>query len=75
MVDFIKVPVMEPFMRRLRAQAPRLYELWGFYSGEDGQLLLAAASAYLAIADYLAAAADAEAVHDGMCGLFPETFA
>ena len=72
MVDFIKVPVMEPFMRRLRAQAPRLYEIWGFYSGEDGQLLLAAASAYLSISDYLTAAADAEAVHDGLLALFPE---
>ena len=70
MVDFVKAPVTEPFMRRLRAQAPRLYEIWGFYPGEDGQLLAAAAGAYLAIADYLGAVALNDAIGDGMAALF-----
>ena len=71
----VRSTVTKAFLARLRREAPRFMEDWGFMPGEDGQLLLAAAGAYLAIADYLAAAADAEAVHDGMCGLFPETFA
>ena len=68
----VKATVSQAFMRRLRAQAPRFYEMWGFYPGEDGQLLAAAAGAYLSLSDYLVAVADAEAVHDGMCSLFTE---
>ena len=71
----VRSTVTKAFLARLRREAHRFMEDWGFMPGEDGQLLLAAAGAYLAIADYLGAVADAEAVHDGMCSLFPETFA
>ena len=72
MVEYIVVraTVPEAFMGRLRREAPRFMEAWGMMPGEDGQLLLAAASAYLAIADYLAAVTLNDAVSDGMVALF-----
>ena len=59
-------------MGRLRREAPRFYEWWGLYPGEDGALLLAAASAYLSLSDYLGAVALNDAVGDGMAALFPD---
>ena len=72
MVEYtlIRSTVTKEFLTRLRQEAPRFMEAWGFMPGEDGQLLLAAASAYLAIADYLAAVTLNDAVSDGMVALF-----
>ena len=66
----IKATVPRSFMERLRREAPRFMANWGFTPGEDGQLLLAAAGAYLAIADCLAAVTLNDAVSDGMVALF-----
>ena len=72
MVEYIVVraTVPEAFMGRLRREAPRSMANWGVMPGEDGQLLLAAAGAYLAVADYLAAVTLNDAVSDGMVALF-----
>ena len=72
MVEYIVVRATVPkaFMGRLRREAHRFMDEWGFTPGEDGQILLAAAGAYLAIADYLAAVTLNDAVSDGMVALF-----
>ena len=72
MVDYtvVRSTVTKEFLARLRREAHRFMGEWGFMPGEDGQLLLAAAGAYLSISDYLAAVTLNDAVSDGMVALF-----
>lgn len=74
----VRSTVPASFLPRLRQEARRFYALWGVSPGEDGQLLLAAASAWLSVSDYLTgvdaevAAALNDAIRDGLTGLFPD---